>query len=216
MSILAQGGPAKLANESLNTIKGESEQLAWYRGFYELDRLSQSAPLIGSKQNLRALFDPARLARLFMADGIKVVRMRRDNIVKVTVSQIRGEQYALKTKAEGGQARWAVRTGDSALGPSVIEPSVLYARIQIMQKMHDRLMALLPAADVLDIEYEDVSRNLDHVVGSLRLRLGLGERGRFAIPFMKATPDRLQDAIANFDEIRASLAGTPYAQQLES
>ncbi len=42
----------------------------------------------------------------------------------------------------------------------------------------------------------------------------MSRKCRSRCPFDKATPDRLEEAIVNFDEVRARLAGTGYAEQV--
>ena len=86
MSMISQLGPAKLANERLNTLKGESEQIAWYHDFYEFANSEPSSPLIGAKENILAITNPVPFTQMLLDHDVKVIRMRRDNLVKAAVS----------------------------------------------------------------------------------------------------------------------------------
>ena len=212
-AILRQSAPMKLANESLNSIRAADAQAAWFREFYETDVDAPSQAFIGSKQNMLAIRDDTAMAGLIRGAGLRVVRLRRANLVKAAVSQIRAEQYADKTGAETGQRLWAVKKGHAPLGRAAIDPELLATRIGIMEAADRRLMQAFAAAEVLDIDYEDVRASLDAVVARVRDHLGVPQ-APFNVPYDKATPDSLQDAIENYDAVRARLDGTPYAGQL--
>lgn len=214
MNIIAQSGPTKLANETFNTIKGEAEQLAWYREHYELGAETPSKPVIGCKQNVLSISDPRGLGQAMLRDGIKVVRMRRDNLVKVAVSQIRGRIYADEARQRIGRPKWALHKNDTPLGPISVDPGLLQARLKAAERAHGALMDMFRSEDVLDIEYDEINTRLAAVVHRLRDWLRLENSPEFKVAYKKATPDDLRAAVTNFDELSAALAGTPYAAQL--
>lgn len=213
MNIIAQHGPSKLANETFNSIKSVEEQLSWYRDFYELASGRPTKPLIGSKQNVLALSDPEVMRQRFLDDGIRVIRMRRDNLVKATISQIRAEQYAAKTKEETGKALWAVHKGQTGLGPSTIDVNLMLRRIEIMKRAQDALSSF-SSMGALDLEYEEINGSLDGVIERVRGFLKLDAKRPVKVNFEKATSDNLAEAVVNFDEVKRSLAGTQYAEQI--
>jgi hypothetical protein len=212
-AILRQSAAMKLANESLNAIRDAEAQAAWFREFYETEEAAPSQLFIGSKQNMLAVRDDAAMVGLIRDAGLRVVRLRRANLVKAAVSQIRAEQYAERTGVETGTRLWAVKKGDAPLGRAPIDPELLVKRIGIMGACDRRLMQALGAAEVLDIDYEDVNFALGDTVTRVRDYLGVPQ-APYRVPYDKATPDDLSDAITNFDEIVARLDGTPYAGQL--
>jgi len=212
-AILRQSAPMKLANESLNALRTPDEQETWFRDFYETGSAAPAHAFIGSKQNMLAVRDDARMAGAIRDAGVRVVRLRRRNLVKAAVSQIRAEQYARKMERETGERPWAVKKGRPTLGPSAIDPDLLVKRIAIMETCDRRLSAAFAPGETLDIEYEDINASLEAAVGRVRDHLGVPQTP-FKVPFDKATPDRLEDAIVNFAEVRARLAGTSYAGQL--
>ena len=216
MNIVAQSGPVKLANETFNTIKGEAEQLAWYREHYEFGADAPSRPLIGCKQNVLSITNPAGLGAVMLRDCVKVVRMRRDNLVKVAVSQIRGRIYADEARERIGRPKWALHKNDTPLGPVFVDPALLDTRLKAAERAHTALMRMFRPEAVLDIEYDQINTDLAAVVERLRPWLGLEHTPGFRVPYKKATPDNLRAAVTNFDELSAALAGTPYAAMLTS
>jgi Stf0 sulphotransferase len=212
-AILRQSAPMKLANESLNSLRTADAQAVWFREFYESDAVAPGHAFIGSKQNMLAVRDDAAMTGLIRDAGLRVVRLRRANLVKAAVSQIRAEQYAERTAAETGERLWAVKKGKAPLGRAAVDPELLVKRIAIMEDCDRRLMRAFDAADVLDIDYEDVNTALDATVARVRDHLGVPQ-APYKVPFDKATPDRLDEAIENYDAVVARLADTVYAGQL--
>lgn len=212
-SILQKSAALKSNNEGLNPLRTAAEQEAWLRDFYELDSPITSKTHIGSKQNLYAVHDLDAVSRLLREGSVRIVRLRRDNIVKAAVSQMRAKKYADMTASETGVARWGIRPGHEPLGSTALDPRVLMRRIRTMEEQHKRLMSAFANEAVLDVEYEEINESLESVVASVRRYLALPET-KFEVPFVKATPDNLRHAISNFAEVRKSLAGTPWLRQL--
>jgi LPS sulfotransferase NodH len=210
ISILRQSAPMKLANENLNGLRTAEEQAAWFREFYEESAVQPSRAFIGSKQAMMAIRDvPAMTAMLRRAD-VRVVRLRRDNLVKAAVSQMRAEAHAEKLRRETGEGPWAIKKGMALPGPSILDVDLLLKRIGIMEQKHLALMAAFAPEDVLDIEYEEINTTLDGVIRRVRDYLDMPQKP-YDVPFIKATPDRLEDAVANYDIVRTRLNATPYA-----
>jgi hypothetical protein len=214
-SVLQKSRCLKLNNEALNQLRSAEEQTAWFKDFYEIGCEQGPYSHIGSKQNLMAIRNFDAFSRLLRENAVRIVRLRRDNHVKTAVSQMRAELYAEKTGRETGIRRWAVRRGNEGLGPTRLDPDVLLERIGVMENLHARLMTAFPDEPLLDIEYEEINTSLEPVVDRLRQFLGLPGQP-FTVPFVKATPDSLFEAIANFPEIRNRLAGTPWMAQLHA
>src|SRR5207249_2254561 len=154
--ILTQSGPIKLDNENLILIRNAAEQVAWLSNFYEVGSTNPSRPYIGSKQNLFSIRDWESFSLLLVEYEIRIVRFRRENIVKTAVSQIRAEQYAERTLAQSGVARWGVLRGHKPLEPVAIDPEMLLSRVQLAESQQRRLMESFQGQDVLDIEYEEI------------------------------------------------------------
>jgi len=212
-SILRQSAPMKLANENLNNLKTAEEQAAWFHEFYEEDAAQPSRAFIGSKQAMMAIRDvPAMTAALRRAE-VRVVRLRRDNLVKAAVSQMRAEAHAEKLRRETGEGAWAIKKGMEPPAPSVLDVDLLLKRIGIMERQHDALMAALTPDEVLDIEYEDINAALADVVQRVRDYLDVPQKA-YDVPFIKATPDNLEQAVLNYDVVVAKLRESGFARFL--
>jgi hypothetical protein len=210
VNIVNQSKQAALTNERFNSIRDAAGQMEWYQEHFQFDAPVASHRLIGSKENILAIADrEAFLARL-RADKVRIIRMRRDNLVKAAVSQVRAQLYAEQTKAETGKAMWAVRKGEAPLGPTEIDPTDLRWRIDAMNRARTALLEAFTPGEVLDIEYDQILDDLPGVVGRLRSHLDLPDDAPFRVPFVKATPDDLGEIVSNYDAVRDSLIGTSY------
>jgi len=207
------GKSLKAANENLIRLATAEEQSAWFNEFYEVDAPTPTKSYIGSKQNLLSIRDFDAMQELVRKHDVKLVRLRRDNIVKAALSQMRAQQYADLTKKELGEARWAVQKGDKPLGPTDIDCDLLMKRIAVMESTHQRLMSTFPGWPVLDIEYEEINAGLDDVVRRLCTFLELPEKP-FNVAHAKLTPDDLSRVILNYPDVCRRLEGTPYEQML--
>jgi LPS sulfotransferase NodH len=214
MSILRQSAPMKLDNEHFNRLKTDAEQESWLAHFYELGSDMPSSHVIGSKQNMLAIRDFEATRCRLEEHSIRVVRLRRDNIVKTAVSQMRAEQYAAKTERETGTRQWAVSKGAEPLGATELDPNILFNRIKLIEDLQRRLMAGFSPQEVLDLEYEEINRSIDMAAAQLCAFLNIAAKTRYRIPHRKATPDDVRISIANLSDVKEKLAETPYARML--
>jgi len=211
--ILAQYRRIKLDNETLILKATAAEQANWLNTFYEIGSSKTTRPHIGSKQNLLSIRDWDSFSSLLTECGIRIVRFRRDNIIKTALSQIRAEQYAERTLLESGIGRWGVLTGHKPLEPTAVDPDILLSRTKIIESQQRRLMDSFYGQRVLDIEYEEIRCSLDMLMKRLRDFLELPSKP-FMLKFDKATPDDLKTAIVNFGEVQEKLSDTAYAMYL--
>ena len=202
----------KLNSEKFNQLRTIEEQVTWFEDFYELHSQGRTK-LIGSKQSVLSMRDIGRIEALLSDHSISVIRMRRENCLRAAVSQIRAEQYAEKTRAETGSARWAQRKGDPGLGPSHIDPDLLLRRTRIMATQQQRMMDGFQGLRLLEIEYEEINSQLMSVYERLSEFLGLPSTA-ICIPFDKSTPEDLTHAITNYDEVERMLENTEFGEYL--
>lgn len=212
VAIVKRATRAKLNNEGLNQLRTPSEQEAWFRNFYELNAARPSRTYIGSKQNLLAIRDLHAFSVLLKTAEVRIIRMRRENVIKTAVSQMRAEHYAQKMREETGSARWALTHDDPILGPVRLDPDIFFRRVGLIDSLQRKLMEAFPNDGVLDIEYEEINTKLRDVVWRVHQHLGI-PWGSFEVPYRKATPDRLSDAVENLTELRERLSGTPWEFQ---
>ena len=200
--------PRRLVNETLNRLPGADDQLAWIRAFYAVD---DGAPLVGSKQNILALADRERVGGLLAELEISLIRLRRDNLVKVAVSQLRAEIYAQRSKSETGVAAWGVRPNRQPLGPETLDPARFVQVAADARRAGEWLSDFAPATRTLDLEYADLADGGQSAGRRLCVWLGVEAAGEVKPAFTKATPDDLRAAVPNLAELRAALMGSPLA-----
>src|SRR5579871_3535710 len=193
VDILRQLTRCPISNEPLNLIRDNDKQKEWYSKEYIL-KASHDYRYIGTKLSLVSIVDKAWFSARFTWDGVRVVRMRRDNIVKAALSQIRGELFAEKTRREEGRARWGLHPGESGLGQVDISFDLLLKRIQIMERAHQELLTAFDGCKLCDIEYTELANNIDDVVRKACNFLEVAY-GPYKIRYIKATPNNLKDAI---------------------
>lgn len=203
---------ARLTNESLNQYTTAQDQMNYLRDFYFMDPTMPETH-IGGKQSVRAMVDLKAVAKWLVEEDIKVVRLRRDNIVKAAISQMRAELYAKQTERETSKAMWGVRPTDTPLGSTQIELAGFKRRLKAISDANIALLGAFESTKVLDLEYEQINMDLPGAMAMVREFLSLPEV-KFVVPFIKATPDDVASVVVNIEEVRASLAETKFAAMI--
>jgi len=202
----------RMASEEL-TVRPDwtsDDQLAWLDDHFGLGRRTDGLGMvthIGSKESAVAVRDRDRFSARCVEGGIRIVRMRRANVVKAAVSQVRARDHAATS---GG---WSIAPDEPAPGPSFIEPMRLRGVIDTMVAADAMLRSMFTGCAVHDVEYADLLRDLDGVVHRVRDFLTIEQRA-YQVTHAKMTPDDLTASVLNLDEIALSLRGTPYEQLL--
>lgn len=139
--------------------------------------------------------------------GLHVVRLQRHNLLRQTISSYmvgaRNDLHAWKERGENG----APKTSSVAVDvDEVFERMVYFARLSRFQ---DRMLDGIPH---LDISYEsdllDASEHqstADHIFAHLGL-----DTHPVETQLRKLTPNNLAEVVANVDELKDRLRGTPF------
>ena len=199
---LARDRSGKYDNEGFNGLTDASEQEKWLRRFFTD---SEGLEIIGSKQNVLSIREPRAVGRMLGELGVSLIRMRRANVLKVAISQLRAEIYAQKTLAQNGAAKWGVRVGQQPLGPAVLDPKRFLSAVKTARHADETLLAFRPDLPTLDIDYREIQADPVRIARYVCRWLGLEVRGEVSQRFIKATPDDLASAVPNLAELRAVL-----------
>ena len=183
---------------------GPDAQLAWTRRFL------RGAPLgrrraVGFKTKTRDVLDTQGFAAVLKANDARVVTMLRRNDVKTAVSRLTGLELKRRTGS------WN-RSDDVAQGsPITVDPELLDTHLDrlVEEKKQVRDYVRELGLRTLQIEYEDLLTRPDAVFEEALEFLGVPP-APLATSTAKNTSDDLREAIANFHEVRARYAGTPY------
>ncbi len=200
---LARDRVGKYDNERFNELTGADEQEGWLTEFFSE---TEELELIGSKQNILSIREPRTVGRVLREHSVSLIRMRRANVIKVAVSQLRAEIYARKTLAQNGTAMWGVRSGRIPLGPAELDPRRFLTAVKTAKNADERILAFRPDLPTLDIDYRQLQADPGRIARYTCRWLGLGVSGEVSPGFIKATPDDLESAVPNLAELRAALA----------
>ncbi|MBA3810315.1 MAG: hypothetical protein H0X27_01485 [Caulobacteraceae bacterium] len=193
----------ELVNENFSRIRSPEAQIDWMNEFYDAET---DLDLIGCKQNLRRVASPDQVGSLLANRGIRLIRLRRDNYLKVAISQLRGEIYAERSRAETGVRLWGVHVGRAPLGPQPLDAKRFLRVVALAKDTDHRLACFTPDTPTLDIEYEQLLAGSDRVAAATCEWLGLSARRPATPKFIKATPDNLEEAVPNLPELRDALS----------
>jgi hypothetical protein len=196
----------KLVNENFNLLRDPDAQLAWTRAFYTDEG---GPPLIGSKQNILSVGDRDKMSDLLAELAVPLVRLRRENLLKVAVSQLRAEIYAERSLARTGHRVWGVRTDHEPLGPEPLDAKRFLHVATHARRADDMLNAFSPATRIMDIEYRQLGMGGDQVVEAVCAWLGLAAVRKARPAYVKATPDDLARAVPNLASLREALRDSP-------
>lgn len=195
-----------LINENFNAMRSPEAQLAWIEEFYAA---GAGLDLIGCKQNIRTIGALDRVGSLLADNGVRLVRLRRDNYLKVAISQLRAELYAARSRAETGVARWGVYNGRLPLEPTPLDPRRFLRLVELARDTDGQLARFAPDTPTLDIEYRQLQAGSDKVAADVCHWLGLAVSRRATPAFVKATPDNLEEAVPNLPDLREALNQSP-------
>jgi LPS sulfotransferase NodH len=209
MSLLEALPEAHCDGEILNT------PVPFPRTFVRACCARSGSPVYGCKvlsyqvANVQPLRHRTEFVRRLSEDGFKIVHLKRENLVEHAVSQIRAREFGFHRPATAGDEN----------GKMVIDPRNVVnwaARSAATDRFEAASLAGVPH---LALTYErDLAFDEDHVPTVLKIAefLGLSTAGMTPpkSAYRKVSPRALSDSVANYSELVAALADTPYARYL--
>ena len=196
----------KFANENLNRLRDPDDQLAWTRTFYTAE---DNPPLVGCKQNILSIGDRDKMSDLLAELAVPLIRLRRDNVLKVAVSQLRAEIYGARSLERTGVRVWGVRRDHEPLGPEPLD-ATRFLEVAAHARLADGMLdSFSPATRTLDIEYKQLQGGGDQAAEQVCEWLGLAVSRKSRPAFVKATPDDLARAVPNLESLRQALLESP-------
>ena len=204
----AHGRKPRFANENFIAIKDPKQQIEWTREFYGR---ADGFDLVGTKQNIFSVRNLEDMGNLLADIGVRLIRMRRANLVKVAISQLRAELYAERNLALRGFSTWGVRQGQEPLGPVVLKPQRFLRAVARARDADALLAQFAPAVATIETEYREIQADPSGVTARVCEWLGMTVEEEVVPTFIKATPDDLSLAVPNLDELRAALRASPLA-----
>jgi LPS sulfotransferase NodH len=167
-------------------------------------RAARPCPFV--KMRLEELPEDALADRL-ARHGVKLLVMLRRNLLKQAVSQVRKKHLRMGQKHEGRRAEPA--------------PIDLFRAEAFALKAREAAQSNLDFAGScgrpwMSLGYEDLQADPEGALGAVLDFVGLERKALSgAAGLVKATPERLDAAVANYADFHAYFAATEFADQLE-
>jgi LPS sulfotransferase NodH len=174
------------------------------------------APVYGCKilsyqvAKVQPLRRRTEFVRQLSADGFAIVYLKRENLVEHAVSNIRAREFGFHRSA----------ASDGQHGKLVIDPQKVLHWIAVSESFDRFEAASLTAVPHLALTYE---QNLadDELHGpTVRqiaefLRVPTDDLRPPKSAYRKVSPRTLRESVANYPDLVAALAGTPYARYVD-
>jgi LPS sulfotransferase NodH len=162
--------------------------------------------IVGQAASLGWRKDLGGFLAALAGDGFVFVRLRRRNLLRQALSNIRARQVR----------QWHVRS-EEARGAEHVDPVHLIYTMRSLEVLHEFLETALPDTPMIDLVYEDDLEDPDRrekTLATLFAAVGL-EPLPSTSTLRKQTPTALADVVENLDEVAAALRTTRYAEHLE-
>ena len=201
VSALAEHPQIAVEGEVLSSLRdaGADRQLAWSHDWWQ-GRAIGRARARGFKTKLRDILDSERFAAMIHDLDVRVVLMDRRNDVKHAVSRVTAKALHETT------GKWNRYDDDARPAPVQIDLERFHRLLSgvVADKRHIDDYVTKLHRPTLRIDYEDLLSDPGAIFASVQQFIGVAPR-TVAGATQKNTSDNLREAVANFDELRASV-----------
>jgi len=185
------------------------EQLRWAREFLTPPLVGRKAAS-GFKTKLVDVLDQNGFAQLLQEKQVKIIHMQRMNRIKAVVSRINAFRLHEAT------GKWNLYDESERRPPMEIDVEEFHTLVKEREDAEEELEAYVRGLQLptMRVRYEDLQLDKDGVVRDVLAFLEVPHmtlKGRSK----KHTKDNLREVIINFDELRASFAGTGYVEMFD-
>lgn len=187
-----------------------NEQSSWIRSYLDAPRDAR-VRAVGFKTKLKDVWDLGAFADLLRASRVRILLLRRRNLVKLAVSTLNARRVHAMT------GRWNRGTDAPPLGPLEVDAETLASTIARCAHSQDEVDAYVRrlALPTMSLDYEEL---LADRVAWLRSVTDFLEVDALPLEggFVKSTDDDLSVALADFARIRTAFRGTPREVDFEA
>lgn len=182
----------------------------------EWTRKALTAPMIGRfgavgfKTKLRDIADPIQFSQLLRERNVRIIHMQRRNRVKVAISEINCNVLHARTGS------YNVYKKDDRLPPIRIEVAEFRSTLAMREQLDSDLKRFVDDLHLptLDIYYENILLDEPNTLKAIYEFIGVTPRMTKGASY-KNTSDDLRSALLNFEELKASVSGTPYEDMFD-
>lgn len=188
---------------------GASEQLGWARNFLTPPWLGRKAA-VGFKTKLVDVLDREGFTRLLLEKRPHLLYMQRRNRVKAVVSRINARRL------HDASGNWNLYKEADRMPPMAIDRLEFDAYLKEREAAEQELETYVQHLQLptLKTVYEDLMLNREAVLENVFKFLRVAPRPLVS-KTLKHTSDNLREVVLNFDELRASYAGTEYVAMFD-
>lgn len=160
---------------------------------------------VGFKAKLQDIWRVSDFYDYLYRYRFRLIYLKRRNIIKSALSMLNAHHLV----REYGDGHWNASRKGQVQGAFYVPPDDLLTQLQErihLEKWHQRFFDLYEE-DKIQLSYEDMLQDEGHFMSRMLGFLQVQQntlRGRF----LKNTPNRLQDAILNYDEIQRLFLNT--------
>ncbi|MBW2965736.1 sulfotransferase domain-containing protein [Candidatus Woesearchaeota archaeon] len=185
------------------------KQLEWAQKFFG-KTYNKKIKAIGFKTKFIDVLDPKEFARFLEQNNIKIIYMTRQNIVKLTISEINARRLYNKIKV------WNLSSEKYHLQAFNLNLNRFKKRLKEKEQMETKLKIYIKTLNlpILKIYYEDLLMDEFEILRKINKFL--------EVPFRKTkgnsiknTSDNLREVLLNFDEIQSHYIGTKYESMFD-
>lgn len=164
----------------------------------------------GFKTKMKDVADPTALAAAVDRHEAVVIRMRRDDRLRLAVSRINARRLREAT------GRWNAGDGTAPVTPEAIDPATLEAALAATAEEVARVDAFVTTLGrpVVEIAYVEILRDPEGVLDRVQSALGVPRRG-LASSVVKNTGEDLRESLPNLDALREAFADSPWREVFE-
>lgn len=191
--------------------KGQTaeEQLAWANDHWT-PALVSKVGAIGFKTKLVDVLDLDGFTRLLREKNVKILYMYRRNRIKAVVSRINARRLHEAT------GNWNLYQESDRQPPMTVDLAEFHQFVREREEADNALAAYVERLQLpqMRIQYEDLQADKDGMLKQIFAFLGVPDvavQGKTK----KHTSDDLREVVLNFDELKASFAGTPYFEMFD-
>jgi LPS sulfotransferase NodH len=197
--------------EELPRLKalGHDAQAEWAKKTLSAPLLGRSGA-IGFKTKLRDIADHDKFSELLREQAVKIVHMQRRNRVKIAISEINCNVLYARTK------QYNVYKKEDRLPAIRIEVSDFKEILDMRERLDKELKVFVEdlGLPTLNVFYEDILLDESNTLNNVYQFIGVPARATKGTSY-KNTSDDLREALLNFDELKASVAGTCYEEMFD-
>jgi len=158
----------------------------------------------GLKLAYRSLIDRSAYIERLAAHDIQLVLMTRANFLKCAVSRERAIGRVDKSGSKGQwSSAWAVKTGEPKPSAMPLDIKSTIQTANTFEALHYEMLGRVQSVygtNYAHMTYEALQKDLEPQVESVFTFLGLPVPEEFVIHHQKATSDKLEDDILNYEE----------------